>query len=409
MKVLVFILFALIFFVTPGITQSLIKQGLWHASINRPDGKQIVFNLRSAIEKSKTVLYIVNASESMRVPDVKIARDSIFINMPVFESGFKAKIISKDSISGVWHRASIAKRIEIPFTATAKNPQRFVPVNGNATQNAKGKWAISFKSYRGNISPAIGEFQQVNNKVTGSVLSPTGDDRYLEGIVSGDSLYLSGFDGIHALLYTAKIDGSNIDGILYSGEKGKETFTGSLSDNPTLPNSAAMSVKNGEEGSLDFTFKDLDSNDVSINDDRFKNKVVIVDIMGSWCPNCMDETAFLSDYYKKNKARGVEVISLAYELTTNFTRSKNSLLKFKNRFDVTYPILITGVSVADSLKTEKTLSQLTSIKMFPSTIIIDKKGKVSKIDTGFEGPGTGEYYTNYIKEFTGYIDKLLAE
>ena len=126
-------------------------------------------------------------------------------------------------------------------------------------------------------------------------------------------------------------------------------------------------------------------------------------------PELYDETAFLSDYYKKNKARGVEVISLAYELTTNFTRSKNSLLKFKNRFDVTYPILITGVSVADALKTEKTLPQLTSIKMFPSTIIIDKKGKVSKIDTGFEGPGTGEYYTSYIKEFIGYINKLLAE
>ena len=111
--------------------------------------------------------------------------------MPVFESGFRAKIISKDSIKGVWQRASIAKQIEIPFTATAKNPQRFTPVNGNPAQNVKGKWAINFKSYHGNISPAIGEFQQVNNKVTGSVLSPTGDDRFLEGIVSGDSLYLS--------------------------------------------------------------------------------------------------------------------------------------------------------------------------------------------------------------------------
>jgi thiol-disulfide isomerase/thioredoxin len=408
MKVQLIVLSFILNFVSV-YSRSTINQGLWHASINRPDGKQIVFNLRSIIEKGKPVLYIINATESMRVPDVHIKGDSIFFNMPVFESVFKARILSKDSISGVWQRASVARQIEIPFTATAKNPQRFLPVNGSASQQAKGKWAISFQSYSGKISPAIGDFKQVNNKVTGSVLSPTGDDRYLEGIVSGDSLYLSGFDGIHALLYTAKITGTKLTGILYSGEKVKENFTAELNADAVLPNSAAMSVKNGEDGHLDFAFKDLDSITVSIRDERFKNKVVIIDIMGSWCPNCMDETAFLSDFYKKNKHRGVEVISLAYELTTDFTRSKNSLLKFKKRFDVTYPILITGVSVADSLKTEKTLPQLTLIKTFPSTIILDKSGKVSMIDTGFEGPGTGEYYTKYVKEFTDYINKLLTE
>lgn len=389
--------------------QQSIQQGLWHASINRPDGKQIAFNLRSSVENGKIVLYLINAGESMRIPNVHISADSIFINMPVFESGFKARIVSKDSINGVWQRASVAKQIQIPFTATARNSRRFIAANGDATQKAGGKWAISFQSYNGDTSPAIGVFHQTKNKVTGTILTPYGDDRYLEGIVSGDSLWLSGFDGIHALLYLAEIKGTQLTGTLYSGEKGKVSFSGVLSLNPTLPDEASMRVKNGEEGNLDFAFKDLDGKNVSVKDERFKNKVVIIDIMGSWCPNCMDETAFLSDFYKKNKSRGVEVIALAYELTTDFNRSKNSLLKFKNRFDVTYPVLITGVTVDDSLKTEKTLPQLTPIKMFPSTIILNKSGKVSRIDTGFEGPGTGEYYTRYIKDFADYINKLLAE
>ena len=389
--------------------QIAVKEGLWRASINRPDGKQIVFNLRSSVENGKTVLYLINAGESMRIPDVHIVGDSIFINMPVFESGFKARMVSKDSMNGIWHRAAVGKLIQIPFAATARNPQRFVAVNGNATQHAGGKWAINFQSYNGDTSPAIGVFQQTKNKVTGSILTPYGDDRYLEGIVSGDSLWLSGFDGIHSLLYVAQINGTKLTGTMYSGEKSKATFSGELSKNPTLPDSAAVRVKNGEEGYLDFAFKDLDGNTVSIKDERFKNKVVIIDIMGSWCPNCMDETAFLSDFYKKNKSRGVEVIALAYELTTDFNRSKASLLKFKNRFDITYPILFTGVAVDDSLRTEKTLPQLTPVKMFPTTIILDRSGKVSKIDTGFEGPGTGEYYTHYIQDFTDYINKLLAE
>jgi hypothetical protein len=72
-------------------------------------------------------------------------------------------------------------------------------------------------------------------------------------------------------------------------------------------------------------------------------------------------------------------------------------------------MLITGVAVTDSLRTEKTLPQLTSIKTFPSSIIIDKKGKVRKIETTFNGPGTGEHYLEYKKEFEATINELLKE
>ncbi|MFT4155646.1 MAG: TlpA family protein disulfide reductase, partial [Parafilimonas sp.] len=170
-----------------------IVEGMWKASINRPDGKRIHFNLRAATEDGKMVLYLINADESMRIPDVDIKSDSIFIDMPVFESAFRAKIIARDSINGMWQRASVNKPIVIPFTATAKNPLRFESVYGKPTQDVSGKWAIDFASPQGTSSPAIGEFKQINNRVTGSVLSPTGDNRYLEGIVSGDSLWLSGF------------------------------------------------------------------------------------------------------------------------------------------------------------------------------------------------------------------------
>ena len=123
---------------------------------------------------------------------------------------------------------------------------------------------------------------------------------------------------------------------------------------------------------LNFTFKDLSGKPVSINDARYKNKVVIIQLMGSWCANCLDETKFLSDYYQHNHARGVEVIALAYELTTERERSKKSIEKFQKLFNVQYPMLITGVAASDEQKTEKTLPQLTLIKSFPTTIFIDK-------------------------------------
>jgi len=132
-------------------------------------------------------------------------------------------------------------------------------------------------------------------------------------------------------------------------------------------------------------------------------------LMGSWCPNCMDETAFLSPWYKANHNRGVEIIALAYENSTDFARSQKSLRKFQQRFSVMYPMLITGVSVSDSLRTEKTLPQITAIKAFPTSIFIDKKGRVRNISTGFFGPGTGEHYNEYIREFNRRVDELLKE
>jgi hypothetical protein len=52
---------------------------------------------------------------------------------------------------------------------------------------------------------------------------------------------------------------------------------------------------------------------------------------------------------------------------------------------------------------------LNHVISFPTTIIIDKKGKVRNIHTGFSGPATGDYYLDYITEFNHLIDELLAE
>lgn len=383
------------------------KNGKYKVAIQREDGRKIVFNLNWIKENGKTTVAFTNGTESLKTTDIQYDGDSITINMPVFESSFRLKAVSPDSLSGFWVRKLPNSEMRLPVTAVTSK-QRF-PLSGSATIDVTGKYAIDFEGRDGKKDPAIAEFKQNGPTITGSILTPTGDYRFLEGVVSGDSIWLSTFDGVHALVVSGKIDSQNetISGALWSGAKSFETYSGKKEANPTLPNTSAMSVKEGETGYLDFSFKDLDGKMVSIKDPRFKNKVVIIDLMGSWCPNCMDETAFLSDFYKKNKQRGIEVIGLAYEYSEDFERSKKSLEKFKKKFDVTYPMLITGVTVMDPQRTEKTLPQLTNIKMFPSTIVLDKTGKVSFIDTGFQGPGTGDYYTEFVQDFNKKIDNLL--
>ncbi len=383
------------------------QQGLWKAQLHRNDGNIIPFVFEWKKEKGKSVWYIHNATERIRVDNITSTGDSLLVQMPVFESQFRLQYSNKQ-LTGVWLKGGAVKTQVIPFTAQLSS-KRF-DAAAPAIKNISGKWSVKFAgSKAGEFS--VAELQQAGTKLSGTFLNPTGDYRYLEGVVTRDSLYLSCFDGGHAFLITGKIDDNKTisGGTFYSGALYKEGWFAEKDAKASVTETTvAMYVKPGEE-KLHFTFKNLQGQPVSIDDAKFKNKVVVIQLMGSWCPNCMDETAFLSNYYNKNKQRGVEVIALAYEYSTDWERSVKSLQKFQQRFKVQYSILNTGVTVNDSLRTEKTLPELTPIKFFPSSVILDKKGKIRKLDTGFNGPATGQHYVAFKKEFEETINTLLLE
>lgn len=402
------LLFTASLFTFAAQAQSSLQTGTWNAALQRTDGNKIIFNLAVEQVKGKTAIYVVNEPEKVLINDVRQVKDSLFINMPLYESSFKLKVVSKDSLSGTWIKKGSVKENIMPFTASARKPYRFEAVKGDAAAQVKGKWTVAFQKENGESSPAIGEFSQTGNKVSGSILTNSGDYRYLSGIVTGDQLWISTFDGVFAMVFHATVTkDSLVNGLLYSGNNPVQKWTAKRDEQAQLTANTTTRVKDGEDGTLNFSFKDISGKQVSIQDKRFKDKVVIIQILGSWCPNCIDETEFLTDYYNKNKDRGVEVIGLAYEYTTDPVRTKYSLGKLIKRFDVKYPILITPVALSDPERTEKTLPQLTPITVFPTTIILDKSGKVSSITSDFYGPGTGEYYTKYKTDFEAKINKLL--
>jgi len=395
--------------VTSSLAQKTATTSQWRGMIQRKDGTNIIFNFDATTKNKKTTLYIKNAAERLRVDSVVFKNDSVFIKMPLFESAFKARV-SNGTWTGIWTKGTSSVEQVLPFTAI-KSKVRFAITNGPSTYNVNGRWAIKFSDDTAREATSIAELWHHGNRLTGSILTPTGDYRFLEGIVTDTKLKMSGFDGSHAVYFTADIIDKNTiaNGQYYSGAKFNSQWSAVRNAKATVKIDESAMYLRPDADKLDFTFPDLNDNPVSINDPRFKNKVVVVQLMGSWCPNCMDETQFLSDYYNKNKQRGIEMVALAYEYSTDFERSKQSLLKFQKRFNVQYPVLITGVTVNDSLRTEKTLPQVTPIRVFPSSIILDKKGVVRKLDNSFFGPGTGEHYEIYKREFNETIDKLLAE
>ncbi len=408
-KILIFI--GLIGFLCCEAQTSKRMSGSWLMTLQRKDGRQVPFQLESQQEKGKMILHVINAKERIEITNVQTAGDSLFFTMPAFESSFRLQMLPDGDMRGVYIKGTAGSTQHWPVHAYSNVKDRFTARDGNAKNNISGRWDVSITRANGTIRKAVAILEQHGNILTGSFLTPSSDYRYLDGIVSGDSLKLSGFDGDNIHLFEARIKDKNTisGGVFYNGYNGKETWIATKNAAVALPVADEPTRLRQGQTKLNFTFNDLQGNPVSINDERFKNKVVVVQIMGSWCANCLDETKFLADYYRQNRSRGVEIIALAYELTTDIKRSEKSVSKFQQLFNVQYPMLITGVAAGDGKRTEKTLPQLTPIRSFPTTIFIDKKGNVRAIHTNFYGPASGEYYLESKNKFYEEVDKLLNE
>jgi len=408
-KLFLVLWFLIAAFISLAQTKNL-RNGDWRAVLERADGNNIVFNFEIKDSIGKKILYIKNSGERLLVDDIKLVGDSFIIKLPFFESQLHLVRQSNNDFIGFYLKRLTDNYQVMPLHAYYQQDFRFPISQNNTAINVTGKWAAVFWSDNSKDSTAdVGEFVQNGNNVTGTFLDPTGDLRFLQGVVDGDSLKLSTFDGGHAYLFTAKIEGDKMYGAHFSGPTFKNNWIAKRDENAKLQDEFSITKMKPGKTKLNFSFRDINEKMISLKGDRYKNKVVLIQIMGSWCPNCMDETALLTKLYDEYKNKGVEVIGLAYERSTNFARSQKSLRSFQKRFNVHYEILITGVSVNDSLRAKKTLPQLEDIVGFPTTIFIDKKGEVAKIHTGFNGPGTGEHYDEQKKEFYGIVNELLAK
>jgi thiol-disulfide isomerase/thioredoxin len=230
----------------------------------------------------------------------------------------------------------------------------------------------------------------------------------LEGIKSGNKLFLSGFDGMHAFLFIAEKQTNNtLIGVFYSGASWKESWVAKRNEAFKLNDAEQITFLKNKDETLNFSFPDLEKNQVALSDQKYKNKVVIIQVMGSWCPNCMDESRYLTNIYSKYKQQGLEIIALAFEKTTDFEKAKIQVQRMKNRLRINYDVLITQQS--GTAKASEVLSAFNKISAFPTTIFLNKQHQVVKVYTGFSGPATGQEYEVYKTQTENSIEKLLRE
>jgi thiol-disulfide isomerase/thioredoxin len=388
--------------------RKLFRTGTWRATLTTENGAILPFNFEVRKQDDTTMMmYILNGRERIGVDDIEFSGDSVWIKMPVFDSEFRAKF-QDVNLKGNWIKHYADTSISMSFSAVPESSFRFFSEKQIPSQNIAGKWQCTFSDNEGNTYPAVGVFEQDGDRVTGTFLTETGDYRFLEGQLKDNVLYLSCFDGSHAFLFTAEVnsDSTLSKGFFYSGNSYKETWTAIKNDNASLKSPEELTfVKPGLK--FDFSFPDLNGNNVSLSSPQLQNKVKIIQIMGSWCPNCMDETAYFRDLYRKYQEQGLEIVGIAFERNEQLEQSKPLLDKLISRFGIAYPILFGGKN--DKEQVSNLFPMLNKVMAFPTTIVLDRNNKVRRIHTGFNGPGTGEYYINFTSEFDKFIEQLINE
>ena len=382
-----------------------IKPGIWRGVIEL-QGQKLPFNFEVIKDTSGIKVNLINASEKILLDEISMVGDSIDMVLHIFDAGLRAKV-SENSLEGFYYK-NYDKSHLFPFHATFGEDYTFEKTNDQSTSDFSGKYAVQFITDKKDTIVSVGIFTQKGNYAEGTFLTPMGDYRYLEGNVVNDKLHLGTFDGNHAFLFIAeKKEDGTLAGDYWSGKSAHETWTAVKNENAVMPNAESLTyLKEGFE-KIDFSFPDLNKNLISPAHEKFKNKVLIVQIFGTWCPNCMDETKFLAQWYKENKDRGVEILGLAYERKNDFDYASSRVKKMKEKLNVEYEFVIAGTD--DKKKASETLPMLNKVIAFPTTIFIGKDGKVKHIRTGFEGPGTGIYYEQFKERFNQVVSELLAE
>lgn len=380
-----------------------LKTGTWRGQIEA-QGNSIPFNFEVAKNEGSYQLELINGEERLEIDAVNIEGDSLFFNMHIFDISIEAKIFG-DSISGNYIK-NYAEGYILPFKAIYGKKGRFD--NVESSKEFDGTWETTFTNKEGKENSAIGIFKSENKKLRGTFLTKTGDYRFLDGYTDKDTMHLYTFDGNHIYKFRAyKESDSVLIGEYWSGKTSYKTFRSVKNDTVKLPDANSLTYLKEGYDKIEFSFPDLNGKMTSLDDEKYKDKIIILQILGTWCPNCMDETRFLSDWYRKNESNGVEIIGLAYEIKPEFEYARDRILTMKEKMNVPYDFLIAGTSSTKSAS--ESLPMLNKVMSFPTSIIIDRDGKVRRIHTGFSGPATGVYYEEFVDDFNQFMKELIDE
>lgn len=388
------ILFSLVVLMISAQAQS--TNGMWKGFI---EYQQIDVSFAFEIEQGqgKVIVTFINGEERLVCKDSEIINDSIFVKISPFDVTLTGRI-DGETISGVWKKGYRKKGVS--FRAIKGKPRFTLGPEKKSLPNSN--WDLTLES-SGTASNGVGLFNVINGIATGTILTSTGDYRFMEGVYRNDSLLLTSFDGAHGFYLQAKVSGNSITGILHMDNDYTENVTGTFNLEAALSD-PFKSIEGGQRPYFDI----LSAGDaqIKIDADKYFDKVLIIQLFGTWCPNSMDQSNFLRGWYK-TKPADVEVLAVTFEPNFTTEYGNERISDYQKSMSLPYDINLGGK--LSKGQAALALPHTNKINAFPTLILVDKAGFIRYEFDYFNGPATGILYQDFVRVFRERIAELVAE
>ncbi|MCY2959452.1 MAG: HEAT repeat domain-containing protein [Planctomycetota bacterium] len=385
-----------------------IAPGPWRATLASPLG-ELPFGLAIESRGETRVAVIQNGEERIERPLELGPEGSVRIDFPHYDSRITAQLgDGGTTLAGAWTKlGSNGHEQRMDFQARAGTMQRFEPVadSGRAPGAVVGRWSVRFD---GDAEPAVLVLRAEGDRALATFLTATGDHRFLEGSFQGGRLRLSCFDGAHAFLYDAQLraDGT-LAGSFASGPKWQQSWTARRDDAARIPDEYAQAHWSSEPGLLWIEGVDGEGQTRRLGEFLFDARALVVQVAGSWCPNCHDELAWLAPIARELEPKGLRVVTLGFEATGDAARDSRQLARMRERHGARHAFLLAGT--AEKGKAASALGALDRVVAFPTLAILRSDGTPIAVHSGFNGPATGDDHARTTSELRARIDAALRE
>jgi len=400
-------------FLTCLITVALPSQDIWpigrHRLVLDCPGGPLPFGVLIDASGGRLRGWLLNGKERIDIPNVRWDVDDLVLEFPHFDSKVALTVNhSEKTLSGSWSKVRGAGKVATMKVRSVASPTRF-QTDARKTDPTwvNGRWAVTFASSK---DPAVGIFTasaKAPFECGGTFLTTLGDYRYLAGNVVGEVMKLSCFDGAHAFLFHGRRrPGGVMTGDFWSSASWHEGWTARRDDDAALPDGWKLTRWADDADLGAAKFKDLRGELRSLDDPEFRGKARIIEVFGSWCPNCHDHGAYMADLHRRYKGRGLKILGLAFEHTDDHERSARQVEVFRKRHGADFPVLVAGLS--DKKLATASLALLDRVRSYPTTIFIDGEDRIRGVYQGFSGPATGAAHERLKARFESLIEQMLA-
>ena len=377
------------------------------AEIQLNDRLQIQVTALLAEKNAKSPITIYNGKEVYQLSVNKRIGDTIVYQFPAQDAEWRIAFNEDFSEARGWW-VNYNKKTPVRYPIHLYNGVKELSADlSTQPVDLSGKWKVLFQPGTPNEEMLVGVFEQkMGNWVYGSFLSETGDYRYLHGYVADGKLHLQTYTGYWAFVVEADLNGSKeMTGVFYSGGKSSSAFKAIKDETVQLRDEAELTylIKRDERVVLNNLSK---LNGRKTNLDLSKNgQLTLIQIMGTWCPNCIDEANLLKELHAAYGKQGLEIIALGFEVGTDNKKQRSRLKRFAKDLQVNYPVYLAGTSSKEAAAAY--FPMLNGIMSFPTSILVDEQGKIIAIHTGFSGPATGAAYTELVNKYKQEIENAL--